>query len=215
MNDLIQTFTGQLAGETQQLVNARDLHAILQSKQDFSDWIKNRIQKYRFTEGEDYSINLGNRSYGFGKPKTEYHISTYMAEHIAMVDETDIGFKVRNYFRDMTRMAHAEIPAFLRKGHAGDLALNSPVVGKLQALALQAKPQWRKIVHYYKMGLTQADIAKLVGMEPRYLRTQLAALAELGFINYAKNQALSLAGKKGLAVAKANHLARLEAKHVH
>ena len=29
----------------EQLVSARDLHEFLESKQDFSDWIKNRIEK--------------------------------------------------------------------------------------------------------------------------------------------------------------------------
>ena len=58
MNELIPTFTGQLAGETQPLLNARDLHVFLQSKQEFATWIKNRIEKYRFKEGEDFLINL-------------------------------------------------------------------------------------------------------------------------------------------------------------
>lgn len=52
-NQLIPTFTGELAGEMQQLANARDLHGILESGQEFSPWIKNRIEKYGFIEGED------------------------------------------------------------------------------------------------------------------------------------------------------------------
>ena len=37
-----------------QAVSARELHAFLESKQDFSNWIKNRIEKYDFEEGVDY-----------------------------------------------------------------------------------------------------------------------------------------------------------------
>lgn len=211
MDALITTFTGNLNGESQPLVNARDLHQLLGSKQDFTNWIKNRIEKYRFIEGNDYSINLSNRSFGFGKPKTEYHITTYMAEHIAMVDETDIGFKVRDYFRDMMRLAQRDVPTFLRKPMP---SIEPSAVEKLQALVLKAKPDWRKIVHYYKLGLTQKEIAKLVELAPPYLRTQLLLLAELGLIDYQKNQAKSLAGTKGLAIAKANHQARMAVQHV-
>ena len=37
-------------------VNARDLHAFLESKQDFSTWIKNRIEKYDLVENVDYVL---------------------------------------------------------------------------------------------------------------------------------------------------------------
>ena len=40
--------------ELQQTVNARELHAFLQSKQDFSTWIKNRVEKYCFVENQDF-----------------------------------------------------------------------------------------------------------------------------------------------------------------
>ena len=35
-------------------VNARDLHAFLESKQQFADWIKKRIADYGFVQGTDY-----------------------------------------------------------------------------------------------------------------------------------------------------------------
>ena len=46
--------------EEQQAVNARDLHKFLESKQDFSTWIKGRIQKYGFIENEDFIIDKEN-----------------------------------------------------------------------------------------------------------------------------------------------------------
>lgn len=36
-------------------VNARDLHQALGSKQHFSDWVKNRIEKYGFQSGVDFT----------------------------------------------------------------------------------------------------------------------------------------------------------------
>ena len=38
-------------------VNARELHSFLESKQEFAHWIKNRIAKYGFIEGEDFTID--------------------------------------------------------------------------------------------------------------------------------------------------------------
>ena len=38
--------------EGQQLVSARELHEFLESKQDFTTWVKSRISKYGFIEGK-------------------------------------------------------------------------------------------------------------------------------------------------------------------
>ena len=54
MNELIALNQSSINGEVQQTVNARELHAFLQSKQDFSTWIKNRIEKYGFVENQDF-----------------------------------------------------------------------------------------------------------------------------------------------------------------
>lgn len=46
-----------IGGEEVNAVNARDLWKRLESKQDFSTWIKARIQKYGFVEGVDYLLH--------------------------------------------------------------------------------------------------------------------------------------------------------------
>lgn len=38
----------------ERLVNARELHTKLESKQEFANWIKNRIKKYEFIENIDF-----------------------------------------------------------------------------------------------------------------------------------------------------------------
>lgn len=47
-------------------VNARALHAFLGSKRDFSNWIKDRIDKYDFIENQDYVVfnNFGENPKG-------------------------------------------------------------------------------------------------------------------------------------------------------
>ena len=54
MNELIALNQSAINGELQQTVNARELHAFLQSKQDFSTWIKNRVEQYDFVENQDF-----------------------------------------------------------------------------------------------------------------------------------------------------------------
>lgn len=94
-NALVPVFTGELAGQPHQLCNARDLHAVLESGQDFSNWIKNRIEQYGFAEGEDFSTNLLKSR---GRPRTDYHLTLDMAKELAMVENNERGRAVRRYF---------------------------------------------------------------------------------------------------------------------
>jgi len=56
-----------------QAVSAKELHAFLESKKDFSSWIKDRIKKYGLVENEYFVVftNLGENPNG-GRPLTEY-----------------------------------------------------------------------------------------------------------------------------------------------
>ena len=54
MNELISLNQSAINGELQQTVNARELHGFLESKQDFSTWIKNRVEQYDFVENQDF-----------------------------------------------------------------------------------------------------------------------------------------------------------------
>ena len=96
--DLVPVFTGTLAGQATPLCNARDLHAFLKSEQEFANWIKFRIG-CGFTEGEDYLINLSNRSDGrAGRQRIDYHLTLDMAKHIALMERNEQGHQVRRYF---------------------------------------------------------------------------------------------------------------------
>ena len=48
-------------------VNARDLHAFLEVKSRFNDWIRNRIAEYDFTQGIDFTATEETTTYGQGK----------------------------------------------------------------------------------------------------------------------------------------------------
>ena len=81
-----------------QTANARDIWEFLESKQEFANWIKDRISKYGFSEGQDFLIILSKSS--GGRPSKEYHVSLEMAKELSMVENTDKGREARQYFID-------------------------------------------------------------------------------------------------------------------
>ena len=52
----IRVVPGSISGHAAYLVDARELHAFLGVRQDFSTWTKSRIQKYSFEEDHDFVV---------------------------------------------------------------------------------------------------------------------------------------------------------------
>ena len=82
-----------------QAVSARELHQFLESKRDFSNWIKDRIEKYGFVENQDYEVfaKFVENPNG-GRPLTEYAISIDMAKELCMIENNERGKQARRYF---------------------------------------------------------------------------------------------------------------------
>lgn len=95
MNELIK-ITEQ---NGKRAVNARDLHAFLESKRDFSHWIKDRIEKYDLVENEDYVVfdKFGENPKG-GRPQIEYALTIDAAKELSMVEGNEKGKLARKYF---------------------------------------------------------------------------------------------------------------------
>jgi len=88
-------------------VNARELHTKLESKQEFANWIKNRIKKYEFLENQDYFrfdkfIKADKKGYG-NKKMTDYRLTIDMAKELAMIEHNQIGRKIRKYFIEVEK----------------------------------------------------------------------------------------------------------------
>ena len=144
---LIPVFNGELDGRYQQLCDARDLHAFLGVGRDFSNWIKGRIDHFCFTEGEDYSPVLANRSDCLpGKPRSEYHLTLDMAKELAMVENNEQGRQVRRYFIAMERQAReSRGAAYLTVGQ--QLAFHRQVPVLLSKLKAETTPAVRQTLH--------------------------------------------------------------------
>lgn len=71
---------------------------------DFTTWIKARLEKYEFIDGEDYVLLKDLRSPESGSAKarpqyvSEYHLTLDTAKELAMVENNDKGREARRYF---------------------------------------------------------------------------------------------------------------------
>jgi len=97
-------------------INARELHCFLGVGKYFSTWFKDRVNKYEFVEGYDYSVryydkNSDEISYSkriFFKPyRIEYDITLDVAKELAMVQNNERGRQVRKYFIDVEKIYRA------------------------------------------------------------------------------------------------------------
>jgi anti-repressor protein len=80
-------------------VSARELHEFLESKQQFADWIKNRIEQYGFIENEDFIVfHKFMKNLKGGRPQIEYALTLDCAKELAMVEGNDKGRQARRYF---------------------------------------------------------------------------------------------------------------------
>lgn len=98
-------------------VNARELHAFLQNKRQFSDWIKQRIAEYDFVKNQDFicvsQICETQRADGQRgiTTKNEYYITLDMAKQLSMVERNEQGKKARRYFIECERIARQVMTA--------------------------------------------------------------------------------------------------------
>ena len=94
-SNLIPVFNGLIQNQPVQLCNARELHAFVESKQQYTDWIKNRISEYGFIQDEDYLVITERTN---GRPRKEYHITLDMGKELGMVERNERGRQIRQYF---------------------------------------------------------------------------------------------------------------------
>ncbi len=89
----------------EKLINARELHEKLKNKRQFADWIKQRIERYKFAENQDY-ICFHNfvkaNKYG-NKTMKEYYLTIDMAKELCMVENNETGRKIRKYFIEVEK----------------------------------------------------------------------------------------------------------------
>lgn len=148
------------------VVDARELHEFLGSKQEFANWIKNRIEKYGFIMDEDFLITLSKTPNG-GRPTTEYTLTIDTAKELAMVESNAKGRQARKYFiaieKRMKNQQHA-----LPQSYAEALRLAADLSDK--TIALEAKIEQDKPLVHFAESLQISKDSILIGELAKLLR---------------------------------------------
>jgi anti-repressor protein len=90
-----------------QVVNARDLYAVLEVKTAFKDWILRRIEQIRAKENVDFTVWEDRSNLSGGQGRKEYAISLTLAKHLCMMEGGAKGNAAREYFLNCERTAQA------------------------------------------------------------------------------------------------------------
>ena len=86
--------------EGKKLVSGVELHEALGIKTPFKKWI-DRMVEYGFIKDVDFTtidIFVQRENSNLGNNKTDYILTLDMAKHISMIQRSEIGMKIRNYF---------------------------------------------------------------------------------------------------------------------
>src|SRR5665648_902024 len=161
-------------GEGGKVVDARELHEILEVEDKFATWISRRIEKYGVIDSEDYTTfsQNGDKPTG-GRPSIEYALTINTAKEIAMVENNEQGRIVRKYFievenrtRQPKQMSQAEILAGLaqvtveieRKANTAIEVANKASRQMTNALDIFTAPidkDWRQAMNTKIRGICQ------------------------------------------------------------
>lgn len=148
-------------------VSARELHSFLESKRDFSNWIKDRIEKYGFIENQDYELlnNFGEQSGRGGHNKIEYALSIDCAKEISMVEGNEKGKQARRYFIECEKKAQNPIMSLSRI----DLA-KMIIQAEEEKQALQLEIQENKPLVVFAKALQISEHNILIGELAKILK---------------------------------------------
>lgn len=241
--EMLPVIQGNINGQIINAVSAKALHEALGVGRDFSTWIIGRVNEYAFVEGTDYQSDddfnircllneqyspvLGNNTKR-GRPEKDYLLTLGMAKELAMVERTEKGRLIRQYFIKCEETLHKVAPTItkqLRHQLKSRLKVASYFKPMCSALELARMEQGKNTLpHHYTTesnmlnrivlgGLTAKAWAKQNGIigNPRdamsetqlehlsYLEQTNTTLIELGMDYHARKDKLIGLSQKWLA----------------
>lgn len=211
MRELIPIQLADIGGEQIQTCNARELHKFLEVKSHFRDWIKNRIEDFRFVEDQDFTT-VAKFLAGGGKAK-EYFLTLSMAKELCMVERNAKGKEARLYFIECERQAKAAQPAFaIPQTYPEALRLAADLADKNAQLIAQAEANAPKVeftedVTASGKEMTITAAAKTLGIGPKKL---FDWLRQHKFLYSQSTQAMQTAITRGLMVVRFADITRTD-----
>lgn len=94
----------EVGGGMVETIDARRLHAFLEVRSEFRNWIKNRTSDFGFLEGVDIVTSVENYR---GGERRDYFITLDMAKELSMVERNEKGRQARRYFIECEKRAKA------------------------------------------------------------------------------------------------------------
>ena len=156
MNQLINV---TLNDSHEPVVSGRQLHEALEVKTKYADWF-NRMVDYGFTENQDFLLLKNEQQTGRGgHNKVDHIIKLDMAKEIAMIQRTDRGKQVRQYFIQVEKDFNSP-----EKIMARALLMADKKVHKLEAQIEADKPKvlFADAVSASHTSILVGDLAKLI-----------------------------------------------------
>ncbi|WP_375668548.1 phage antirepressor KilAC domain-containing protein [Bartonella sp. AP36NXGY] len=155
------------------------MHAFLEAKRDFSNWIKDRITRYNFIEGQDFIKTQDLRSPNLASAKSRaviainYHLTLEMAKELSMVERNEKGKQARQYFIECERRAKKpldlanalEDPLFVKKLLLESVTQLETLKSEVSTLKPKAMALESLQRHNGLFSLTEA--AKILEMQPK------------------------------------------------
>ncbi len=156
MNELINV---TLNDNQEPVVSGRQLHEALEVKTPYSMWF-DRMTDYGFTENQDFLLNNFVKQTGRGgHNKVDHVIKLDMAKEIAMIQRTERGKQVRQYFIQVEKDFNSP-----EKIMARALLMADQKVNKLEAQIEADKPKvlFADAVSASHTSILVGDLAKLI-----------------------------------------------------
>lgn len=157
MNEIIKI---NLNDNHEPVVSGRQLHKALGVNSNYTTWF-DRMTDYGFVENQDFVLlsNFGNQTGRGGHNKVDHIIKLDMAKEIAMIQRTDKGKQVRQYFIQVEKDFNSP-----EKIMARALLLADKKVHKLEAQIEADKPKvlFANAVSASQTSILVGDLAKLI-----------------------------------------------------
>lgn len=156
MNELIAV---ELNDSQEPVVSGRQLHEVLGVKTEYKKWF-GRMTEYGFTENEDFlKVTQKCLTSTTGQNQTDHVLKLDMAKEIAMIQRTDKGKEVRQYFIQVEKDFNSP-----EKIMARALLMADKKVHKLEAQIEADKPKviFADAVSASHTSILVGELAKLI-----------------------------------------------------
>lgn len=190
----IQIFQQEINNEKVNSVNARDLWVALESKQDFSTWIKARLEQTYAVENEDYGVfQKAVENLKGGRPLLEYVLSLDLAKNISMLEKKEKGNQIRKYFIScekqlIQQQSHSLPQTYLE-------ALESLVESEKRNQALQERIEQDRPKVTFANAVSGSDSSISIGQFAKILKQNGIETGRQRLFNYFREKGYLIKGR--------------------